>query len=96
MVSTISAIHSVTGYSEGGIIKGHSYSGDNIMANGGTIGLNAGEIVLNRAQAGNLASQLSGGLDNLHLETSISAERFRIMLNTNSKRHGHGEYVTTR
>ena len=51
MVSTISAIHSATGYSEGGIIKGTSYSGDNIMANGGTIGLNAGEIVLNRAQA---------------------------------------------
>lgn len=98
MISTIAAIHSATGYSEGGMIKGTSYSGDNIMANGGTIGLNAGEIVLNRAQQGNLASQLEGGggLSNLHLETVISAESLRILLNSNSRRRGRGEYVTSK
>ena len=64
MISTISAIHSATGYAQGGIVQGNSYSGDNLMAqgpNGEMIGLNAGEVVLNRAQQGNLASQLSGG-----------------------------------
>lgn len=98
MISTIAAIHSATGYSEGGMIKGTSYSGDNIMANGGTIGLNAGEIVLNRAQQGNLASQLEGGggLSNLHLEAKISAESLRILLNSNSRRRGRGEYVTSK
>lgn len=98
MISTIAAIHSATGYSEGGMIKGTSYSGDNIMANGGTIGLNAGEIVLNRAQQGNIASQLEGGggLSNLHLEAKISAESLRILLNSNSRRRGRGEYVTSK
>ena len=60
LATTISTIHQLTNLAEGGIVKGNSYSGDNIMANGGTIGLNAGEVVLNKAQQGNLASQLSG------------------------------------
>ena len=60
LATTISTVHQLTNLAEGGIVKGNSYSGDNIMANGGTIGLNAGEVVLNKAQQGNLASQLSG------------------------------------
>ena len=97
MVSTISAIHSATGYADGGIIKGNSFSGDNIMANGGAIGLNAGELVLNRAQQGNLAAQLEGGgMQNMMLETTLRGEDIRIALNNNGRRTGRGEIVQNR
>ena len=56
MVTTIASIHSATGYATGGMVEGNTYSGDQIPAM-----LNAGEVVLNRAQQGNLASQLEGG-----------------------------------
>lgn len=64
MVSTISQIHSATGYAQGGIIKGNSYSGDNIggvVDNSQMVGLNAGEVVLTRAMQSNLANTLEGG-----------------------------------
>ncbi len=97
MVSTIAAIHSATGYAEGGIIKGSSYSGDNIMANGGTIGLNAGEVVLSRAQAGNIASQLTdtraGGGD---LQPYLDVETIWLGMSHYLKRRGMGEIVTTK
>lgn len=67
MLSTISAIHSATGYATGGMVEGNTYSGDQIPAM-----LNAGEVVLNRAQQGNLASQLQeGGMRNLNLSGRI-------------------------
>ena len=77
MISTISAIHSSTGYAQGGIIKGNSYSGDNIggMVDGGAggfVGLNAGEVVLNAAQQSNLAQNLSGNLRSIHVVGKIS------------------------
>lgn len=89
MVTTISQIHSVTGYATGGEIKGNKYSGDQIP-----IMANAGEIVLTSAQAGNLASQLEGGgLQGLQLETRISGEDIRLVLNNNGRRTGKGEFV---
>ena len=99
MISTISAIHSSTGYAEGGMIKGNSYSGDNLMAMGpnGLIGLNAGEIVLNKSQQNNLASQLQGGgMQNLNLTATIKGEQIRLVLNNNGRRTGRGEYVQSR
>ena len=91
MISTISAIHSATGYANGGIIPGNSYSGDNQMAM-----VNAGEVILNRSQQSNLASQLQGsGLGNLQLSATVSGENLRLVLNNNSRRRGRGEYVTT-
>ena len=95
MISTIAAIHSATGYSEGGIIKGTSYSGDNIMANGGTIGLNAGEIVLNRAQAGNLAAQLSDPSAGADRQPYLDVETIWLGITHRLKRLGMGEIVTT-
>ena len=91
MISTIEAIHSATGFSEGGMVQGSTFSGDKIPAM-----LNAGEVVLNRAQAGNLASQLQGGgLQNLHLEASVSGTQLRFVLNNESQVRGRGQYVTT-
>ena len=54
MVATISSIHSATGYAQGGIVKGNSYSGDNIYG-GPDAMVNAGELVLTKAQQNNLA-----------------------------------------
>ena len=97
MASTIAAIHSQTGYAEGGIIKGNTYSGDMIPANGGSIGLNAGEVVLNRAQSGVLASQLegsSGGFRNGQIVGRIEGEKIVLVANRYFRRTGQGEILT--
>ena len=78
-------------HAAGGIVTGSTYSGDQIPAM-----LNAGEVVLNRAQAGNLASQLGGNGGQMQLETTITGEQIRLVLNNNSRRRGKGEYVTSK
>ena len=91
MVSTIEAIHSATGYSEGGVVKGTTFSGDMIPAR-----LNAGELILNRAQQNALASSLEGGgIQNLHLSATVSGTQLRFVLNNESQARGRGQYVTT-
>jgi hypothetical protein len=91
MISTIEAIHSATGYAEGGIVKGNTYSGDKIPAM-----LNAGEVVLSKAAAGNLASQFSDvGLNNLSLQAVVTGTQLRFVLNNESQSRGRGQYVTT-
>ena len=94
MVSTIAAIHSATGYAEGGIIKGTTFSGDQIMANGGSIGLNAGELVLNRAQQSTLASQLQGQDKQMHVVGEVQGEKIILVANRTFRRRGQGEIVT--
>ena len=101
MISSITAIKQATsGFANGGVIPGNSMSGDNLrgMTPDGTIyGLNSQEIILNRAQQGNLASQLEGGgIGNLHLDTVISGEDIRVVLKNNGRRTGRGEYITSR
>ena len=91
MITTISAIHSATGYAQGGVIEGTHYSGDMQYAR-----VNAGETILTRAQAGIIAGALEGGgLQNLRLSATISGEQIRLALNNNGRRTGRGEYVTT-
>ena len=106
MISTIASIHSATGYQYGGMVKGYSqggsvggvvqgttYSGDQIP-----IMANAGEVVLTRAMAGNLASQLegAGAFNNLELSTVIGAEDIKLVLNNRGRRTGKGEYVQSK
>ncbi|MBP3512676.1 MAG: hypothetical protein J6K19_11635, partial [Prevotella sp.] len=78
-------------HAAGGTVVGNTYSGDQIPAM-----LNAGEVVLNQAQAGNLASQLQGNSGQMQLETTITGEQIRLVLNNNSRRRGKGEYVTSK
>lgn len=98
MMSSISAIHSATGYAQGGVVKGNSYSGDNMMFGGdGLYGLNAGEVVLTKAMQGNLASQLqeSGGGGGGGVQVArISGEQIYVALNRYLKRSGQGELAT--
>ena len=97
MATTIATIHSLTGYAQGGIVEGNSYSGDNMMFGGdGLYGLNSGELVLTKAMQGNLASQLSGGAQNLQLDGVISGENIHIVHSRYLKRTGQGELVTWR
>lgn len=91
MVAIISTIHSATGYATGGEIKGNTYSGDQIP-----IMANAGEIILNRSQQASIASQIQGnGLSGLQLEAVVYGEQLRFVLNSNGRRTGRGEYVTS-
>jgi hypothetical protein len=89
MATTISTIHSLTGFEHGGEIKGNSFSGDNtpIMAN-------AGEVVLTRAMAGNIASQLQGSGNNVHVTGELRGESIYLAVNRSLKRRGKGELVT--
>jgi hypothetical protein len=98
MISMISSIHQSTGYAQGGIVKGNSYSGDNMMFGGdGLYGLNAGEVVLTKAMQGNLASQLQessvGGGGGVQV-ARISGEQIYVALNRYLKRSGQGELMT--
>jgi hypothetical protein len=70
MATTISTVHQLTGFAEGGIVGGNSYSGDNIYGGGAMV--NSGELVLNKAQQGNLASQLQGnGINGMNISGRI-------------------------
>jgi hypothetical protein len=58
--------------------------------------LNAGEVVLSKAAAGNLASQFSDvGLNNLSLQAVVTGTQLRFVLNNESQSRGRGQYVTT-
>ena len=95
MISTISAIHKATGYAEGGVVKGSTYSGDQVMANHGEIGLNTGELVLNKAQTGALNSMLEGGSGSgLNIVGEVSGEKILLVANRFLNRSGKGELVT--
>ena len=89
LATTIATVHSLTGYSHGGIVDGNSYSGDNVP-----IMANAGEVVLTKAMQGNLANQLDGaGLQGLG-PSSVSGEQIYVVLNRYTRRSGKGELVT--
>ena len=111
IATTLIAIEAIAGadaiipFAKGGIVKafsgtlvGNTYSGDQLRGidqSGQLYGLNAGEVVLNRAQVGNISSQLSGGMAAMQLSAVITGEQLRLVLNNNGRRTGRGEYVTT-
>ncbi len=76
----------------GRVIPGNSFSGDNIFAGGAMV--NSGELVLNKAQQGNLASTLRGGFSNMRFELVARGEQLRLVMNNNGKRTGKGELAT--
>jgi hypothetical protein len=98
LATTISTVHSLTGYAEGGIVKGNSYSGDNIggLVDGSQlVGLNAGEIVLNKAQQANVASGLQGGaMGGMSLKTKVKGTELLVWLDNSLAKSGRGELVT--
>jgi len=125
MISTISTIHSATGYQNGGVVKGYQsggvvkgYAGGKPVmgyAGGGSIGsaisggmitgstysndqipimANAGEVVLTRAQTGNIASQLQGAGGSINLNGVLTGENIFLSADRYARRSGRGELVT--
>lgn len=90
MIATISTIKNVAHFAEGGIVGGNDYT-DNTLAL-----VSSGELILNRAQQGNLASQLQEG--NSGRATALPYVLGQnIYLGTNNylKGIGQGQLVTT-
>ncbi len=92
MATAISTVHQLTGYAQGGIVKGNSYSGDNVggMVDGSQlVGLNAGELVLTRAQQSTLASALQGnGLQNMNIAGRIKGTDIILSIDRSLKLEG--------
>ena len=85
----------------GMMIPGNSYSGDNLRmpvdGGRGWIGVNSGELILNKSQQNNLANAIQGNsFENLNLTATIRGEQIRLALNNNGRRTGRGEYVQSR
>lgn len=88
MASAVAAIKSVgkdTGeYADGGIIPGNNFSGDNLTAH-----VNSGELILNRAAQGNLASLLNDGRTNAGtVNATVSADTLRLTLRNGARKVG--------
>ena len=96
MMSMIQGIHSATGYAQGGIVEGNSYSGDNMMFGGdGLYGLNAGEVVLTKAQQNNLAQTLEGnGLGNINVTGRLNGTDILLSADRAAQASGRGQLVT--
>ena len=83
------------------MIPGHSFSGDNLRmpvdGGRGMIGVNSGELILNKAAQGNLASQLSDGpMTDIAWSVAINAEQIMLVANNRGKRTGKGEILQGR
>lgn len=98
-VQKIGTVLGFFGAASGGVVKaaggwvgGRTFSGDLVPAR-----LNAGELVLNQAQAGVIANALQdrdfgGGVS---LQPYVDGEKIFLGMNNTSKRMGRGEIVTT-
>jgi hypothetical protein len=74
-------------------------SGDNMVGmtpDGSVYGLNAQEVVLNRAQVGNLASQLEGGVGQMIPQIKVQGEDLYIAFSNYTERSGYGEIAFSR
>lgn len=95
MIAAISSAKSSGNFADGGIIPGNNFSGDMLTAN-----VNAGELILNRAQQSSIASQLasSNPMGGMQLEALISGESLRLVLANNASRRGgnRSQYAITK
>jgi hypothetical protein len=97
MITTIASIHSATGYAEGGMIKGNSYSGDNIggLVDGSQlVGLNAGEVVLNASQQNMLAQNLQNNGSTVNVVGRVVGEDIFLSADRYARRSGRGSILT--
>ena len=95
-IEAISAADTILPFHQGGIVR--AASGYRVPGNYGYDAvpalLTSGEVVLNKAQQGNLAASLSGNIGDVNVQPFVDGERIFIGVNNTSKRMGHGEIVT--
>ncbi len=93
MLTMISQIHSATGYAQGGIVKGNSYSGDNIYG-GPDAMVNAGELVLTKAQQSTLAQNLQNNGSTVNVVGRVVGEDIFLSADRYARRSGRGSILT--
>lgn len=93
MATTISTVHSLTGYSEGGIIKGNTYSGDSIFAGSGAM-VNSGELILNHAQQNTLAGELQGANRAVQVTGRLKGSTIFLAADRYAQESGKGQLLT--
>ena len=82
----------IAGHAANGFIGGNNYSGDMLP-----IAVNSGELILNRAQQGKLASQLSGmGMSAMRLSCKVNAKEMEFILNHQASDTSRGRYLTSK
>lgn len=91
-----SATNFVPLFAHGGIVP-HAAGGwlvpGNDHADRTLIAASSGELILNRAQQGNLASQLEGGMGNLHVTGKLAGHDLLISIDRTARIEGKGEMV---
>jgi len=109
-IQAISAADTIIPFAHGGLvgkaaggmlIPGNNFSGDNlrmpVMGGRGMIGVNSGELILNRSQQDSIAQQLS--VDTGRTATSqpyVSGEMVYLAVNNFLRRTGKGEILTAK
>lgn len=96
-IEALTAADTIIPFARGGIVHaangfvpGNNYSGDMIPA-----ALNAGELVLNRAQQGNLASQLqNGGWGDMKLVARLAGTDLLVSIERTLQKQGYGRIAT--
>ena len=92
MISTIAAVKGATRHAGGGIVGGNTPSGDLQP-----VLLNSGELILNKAQQGALASQMQESRESEGARAPyVNGEAIYLGLSNYLRRRGYGEIVTTR
>ena len=91
----------IVGRAAGGLlIPGNSMSGDRLRmpvdGGRGMIGVNSGELILNRSQQDSIAAQLEGGMRNIELTSVVRGEDIVLAINNRSRRMWRGEFVTSK
>ena len=97
-IQTAATVGSFLPFKSGGVVRAaNGFVGGDIGYDGVPAILQSGELVLNKAQQGNLASQLEAGsaITNGKLEASFSGEMLKMVLNNHFRRIGKGEIVTS-
>ena len=91
IIGWLAARGGVVKAAEGYTVPGNNYSNDMVPAL-----LNSGELVLNKAQQGNLASQLSTPQGGYAAQPYVNGEMILLGTNNYLGRSGQGEVVTTK
>jgi hypothetical protein len=95
-----SAMNLIPFFARGGIVKHAAYGyrvPGNDFSDKTPVMVSSGELILNRAQQGNIAAQLEGsGWRDANLTATLRGEDLILAIDNTSNRQGRGEYVTTK